>query len=43
VITGMINNEEDNFSTSGNAMLRFEGIKFLNRTETLLGKFSSDE
>jgi hypothetical protein len=36
VVNGILSNEADNFPTSSNAILRFEAIKYLTRSEIFL-------
>jgi hypothetical protein len=43
MVVAMANNKADNYVTSGNAVLRFEAIKYLSRSEILLLQNSSDE
>jgi hypothetical protein len=42
LVGGTVNNKANNFVTSGNAVLRFEAIKYF-MPELLLHKNSSDE
>jgi hypothetical protein len=38
LVTGMANKNTHNFATSDNAVLRFETIRYLSRSEILLSK-----
>jgi hypothetical protein len=38
LVVGMVNNKADNFVTSGNAILRFEMIRYFNGSDILCRK-----